>query len=175
MMISTAVNRSYSINTPRYSLDVLDANSAWIIDLRMYISLLGTRALPETFDILEHHLPSVLKAECFNQSGLPFETEVRATEVGHLFEHILLEYLCLMTPVPDGGSIAYEGKTEWDWISNTPGSFLITIGKISSRQDGFPGALRRTITLFDLIIGSRTMPVSDMAPISRYAALPAPN
>ncbi|KKR25220.1 MAG: hypothetical protein UT56_C0002G0034 [Candidatus Levybacteria bacterium GW2011_GWB1_39_7] len=56
--------------------------------------IIETDQLPKTFEILNKMLPSIFKSKCYNDKNLPFFIEVRSTEIGHLFEHIMLEYIC---------------------------------------------------------------------------------
>src|SRR3989344_4488342 len=65
-----------------------------MITMELSIPSVTTKDFPQTFAILQKRLPSVLQSQCFNEENIPFLLEVKTTEIGHLFEHILLEYLC---------------------------------------------------------------------------------
>src|SRR5688572_29431065 len=77
-----------------FSLDVNQNRLNTKIVMRLFVSTFSTKNIPQTYLLLEKHLPSILRSKCFNQNNYPFKIEVLDTEIGHLFEHILLEYLC---------------------------------------------------------------------------------
>src|SRR6266852_924914 len=88
---------------------------------------INTRTIPDAVSILNEHLPVIFSSKCFNEENKNFRQESRQTELGHLFEHIMLEYLC-MARLADGQSEAiYEGVTSWNWLKEKEGTFNIEI------------------------------------------------
>ncbi len=72
-----------------------------------------TKFLPATLPILTENLPSILKCQCFNDQNNSFGQECKNTELGHLFEHIMLEYLCIEKIQEGSSKASYEGITNW--------------------------------------------------------------
>lgn len=113
---------------------------------------INTADIPYTFDVLQSFLPSVLTTECFNDQGLPFSQEVKKTEIGHLFEHILLEYMCQFKINKGYKSAVYAGRTKWNWERDPKGVFHIRINCTLKDSDIFPLALGKSITLLKIIL-----------------------
>src|SRR5258706_436221 len=95
-----------------FSLFVQKKKHTTRILMKLNTPIVNTRELPETYQLLETDLPSILRSQCFNELHLPFASEVKSTEIGHLFEHILLEYLCI-SKLEQGISnrASYSGNT----------------------------------------------------------------
>ncbi len=97
------------------------------IKMKLFTNYLNTQNLPKTHSTLRRVLPSILGSKCFNEKHLAFAEEVKSTEIGHLFEHILLEYLTKLKKLYDGKSVSFSGVTSWDWTKEERGVFHITI------------------------------------------------
>lgn len=93
--------------------------------MRFPTTLLSTQSLPMTNRMLDEHLPSIFTSTCYNPQNLRFEDEVKKTEIAHLFEHIILEYLVLSSL--QKSNRVYEGVTSWDWRKEKRGTFRIKI------------------------------------------------
>ncbi len=89
--------------------------------------ILTTHSLPHTRQILKEYFPNVLKTSCFNDAGLPFHEEVKNTEIGHLFEHIMLSFLCELKVKSGFKKVSFRGVTEWNWKKDAKGTFHIKI------------------------------------------------
>lgn len=124
-----------------------------ILHLKIKKSQVQTRDLPDTVDILAKHLPSIFTNSCFNGKGLCFYDEVQNTEVGHLFEHILLEYMCL-AKIPYQNSVSFEGRTFWN--NDTRDLFRIEISCSPQDWTFFNTALAQGVFLMDTIYASST-------------------
>lgn len=111
-----------------------------------------TATLPTTGQILGRNLPSIFTCKCFNDANKEFSQECQNTELGHLFEHIMLEYLC-MEKIQEGSKDAvYEGVTKWNWEEDPIGTFYINI-KIDERElDIIEKAFKRAIWLLNKIL-----------------------
>lgn len=95
--------------------------------MQMKRPIVMTSKLPHTHTFLQTNFPQVLTTRCFNDSNLPFCEEVKNTEIAHLFEHILLQYLYQEKSARGFSQITFNGRTYWDWEKNPYGSFKIII------------------------------------------------
>src|SRR5260221_1214377 len=77
-----------------FSLAIIQKRTRTKITMDLLYNQINTKKIPLITDLLKENLPSVLATICYNDLNLPFHVEVLNTEIGHLFEHILLEYLC---------------------------------------------------------------------------------
>ena len=130
-----------------FSLRIYHYEKNTILTMKVFAPQITTNELPRTSLILQEALPNVLFSECFNEEKLPFFEEVKATEIGHLFEHILLEYLCLEKIANGYPEATYSGNTNWDWKKDPYGTFYITINVGKHELEFFPFALKKTIAL----------------------------
>lgn len=135
-----------------FSLIIQQKTSSTKIKMMMLTDPVNTAEFPYTFDLLQNYLPSVLTTECFNDQNLPFCQEVKNTELGHLFEHILLEYMCQLKIAKGHRSAAYAGRTRWNWKRDPRGLFHIHISCSLKDADIFPLALDKTINLMKIIL-----------------------
>lgn len=142
------------IQTEPYTLAISQSRKSILIYMELNTAHFHTNNFPRTYDILKHELPSVLSTKCFNKERLPFDREVINTEIGHLFEHILLQYLCIMK-LQDGSKKAlYKGLTQWDWDKDRKGTFHITISVNISDWEIFPRALKKSQRLLEKVLDS---------------------
>ncbi len=127
------------------------------LDILMVVNShdLTTKYLPQTLAILQTSLPTICQHKCFNNYNLPFSEELKNTEVGHLFEHIMLEYLSL-TKLESGRSNAcFSGETSWDWRVEDRGIFHIDI-KMSKNDFSLVNlAVQKSIALMNMIMLSK--------------------
>jgi hypothetical protein len=122
------------------------------ICLQVSPDLLYTGQLSATLKVLRKQLPSIFKCECFNEDNRPFREEVKNTELGHLFEHVLLEFLC-KEKLNDGCDFAdFSGVTNWNWKRDPRGTFHIHIGMKKEESMYFYKALQQTIEIINSII-----------------------
>jgi hypothetical protein len=121
--------------------------------------IVNTGHFPHTRTLLSNKLPGVLETRCFNNRNLPFKEEVKGTELGHLFEHMLLEYLYLEDKLR-GVLGVHTGKTSWDWEVNPRGFFEIEIDVRAEKHSVLVKALRKTIALYEELVMSMS-PQSD--------------
>lgn len=146
-----------SLNTyqsPFFNLSV--KHRIQTLKMVMYCSTpyLSTNLLPQTIKILKKTLPTVLLTECFNSEGLAFSKEVKNTEIAHLFEHLLLEYLCLEKISHGFSSASFSGRTHWNWIKYPKGSFFITITIEKTDLKFLPVSIEKSINLLEKILNS---------------------
>src|SRR4051812_9400342 len=108
-------SEKYSVEN-LFSLAIIQRNSSTNIMMQILNSPISTSRIPSVVEVLREHLPNVLMTQCFNDENLPFVVEVRNTETGHLFEHILLEYLCQLKIAKGHRRASYVGRTTWNWL-----------------------------------------------------------
>ena len=120
--------------------------------MQLSLPFATTRNLPATKTFLEEFAPTVLNTECFNELNLPFDQEVSNTEIGHLFEHILIDEFCLSQIRGGEKSSVVNGRTFWNWQENPFGTFEIWIDIGKDKFNTFLEALRKTIQLIENLI-----------------------
>lgn len=148
-----------------FTLTIAQLQTKTNITMCMNIPITNTRELPSTFHMLKKHLPTILMAQCFNSEELPFAKEVKQTEVGHLFEHMILEYLCILHLDKGYEQACFEGFTNWNWVKHPRGTFHITINAGENDQDIFEQALNHSIVLVSKIFErDKLLPLSYQSP-----------
>jgi len=115
-----------------------------------------TAALPKTVEFLTSELESILKCRCENPDNLPFSKEVRDTELGHLFEHVLLEYLCDEKINSGCDAAVFRGDTFWEIKKKAPHEFLIRIQIDISDSSLLAKALKKANFLMEKLFDIHT-------------------
>jgi hypothetical protein len=139
-----------------FSLAVTQKIRTTKIIMQSFNNHVTTASLPLTSSVLQLYLPHVLETECFNEEGLPFALEVKKTELGHLFEHILLEYLCAFKIAKGYKEAVFEGRTKWNWIRDPRGQFHIYLNCGKKDADILLPAIEKTIELMKRIMETDT-------------------
>ncbi|MDP2637812.1 MAG: hypothetical protein Q8P26_02015 [Candidatus Levybacteria bacterium] len=120
--------------------------------MRLNIPIVNTSSLPYTSLLLKKNIPSILWSKCFNPNKYSFPKEVQKTEIGHLFEHILLECLSQQR-IKDGKlNSVFNGLTQWDWTKEARGTFHITIDVGYNDKKTFEKAIEKSISIIRLIL-----------------------
>ncbi len=145
----------YMTQHPYYNLAIRKSANETAITMSLFTNYFHTDSIPSTYDILKKELPTVLKTECFNESGFAFSTEVKNTEIGHLFEHILLEYLCQQKIGNGHTRASFRGLTQWNWRKDEKGTFHITIEAKPEDTLFFKEALEKSVLLLNTILSSK--------------------
>ena len=145
------------INEKSYNLAVKHLSNQTFIKMSLTTTYFHTTNLPGTYEILRNNLPTVLNTECFNDSGLPFDEEVKNTEIGHLFEHIILEYLCQLKINEGHAKAIFKGVTNWNWKKDTRGTFHIFIDIDPSDVMFLDIALEKSVKLLNKILEESDM------------------
>lgn len=130
-----------------------------LIEMRMLTDILYTSELPGTFSILEQSIPSIFRATCYNYANLPFCEEVKRTEIGHLFEHLILENLCKIRIVQDNPDTEFSGVTNWNWRKHPRGTFHITIDSGKQIKDIINPALKLSCDILNNILVTKNIPL----------------
>lgn len=153
--MSILTSKHALINSPiPYQLAISQSKAETFITMTVSINQVHTNHFPSTYNILKANLPSVLKTKCFNDRNLPFDKEVLNTELGHLFEHILLQYLCNIKLKKGAKYANFKGVTHWNWKKDAPGTFHITLYASINDWQLFPEALEMSQKLLNKIIFS---------------------
>ncbi|HVT01274.1 MAG TPA: hypothetical protein VHE53_03535 [Patescibacteria group bacterium] len=149
-----------------YSITVTKGIYATKIKMNCLTPVVNTRQLPSSHKILREELPSIFNSKCFNDQDNPFIEEAKRTELGHLFEHVMLEYICMGKIEKGLKRVSVSGVTDWNWKREPFGTYNITlrVGKID--QTIIDEALKKTITLFDYILKSHALHTKKQKPIS---------
>jgi hypothetical protein len=125
-----------------------------VMEMKLRIPELTTAELPKTYHVLNTHLPSIFQCQCFNDKKIPFSKEVLQTEIGHLYEHIVLEYLCDEYCKHALKPTTFSGVTSWDWIKNPKGTFTIELSVGKKQEQLLNKALIKAAQLLNEIIST---------------------
>jgi hypothetical protein len=156
-----------------YHLSIKQSDTNTKIIMKVLQGTVNTRELPHTFPLLKKMLPSVLRSTCYNENDDPFYREVQHTEIGHLFEHILIEHLCLLKVSQGYDDVEFSGVTKWNWILHPKGSFHITVSANHEDISIFNDAMEKSIELTNLILQSGQKIVAQ-SPYQLHAAIEEP-
>lgn len=154
MSISPATLYPFEVFKDFFSLSILVSKNHTEIVMKMNTRTVNTIDIPLTYSLLQTHLPSILRAQCFNDEGTPFYEEVKQTELGHLFEHILLEYLCMLKISSGYNRATFAGTTNWNWKKDPRGTFHIHLTAGVKDAHFFSDGLEKTMNLFEKIMES---------------------
>lgn len=157
-----------SISSFNYSLDIQLNKDVTHILMKLNYDVVNTKAFPRTVSLLKQHIPSVLESKCFNYDNIPFSEEVKRTEIGHLFEHILLEQLCLLKVDQGYKQVSFKGVTSWNWVEEARGTFHIELDAGFAEADIFQQAIAATIEIVDQIYQPHVLNTS--VPTSQLSA-----
>ena len=142
-----------------FSLAVIQKRTRTRITMDVLYNQINTQEIPFVTDLLEENLPSVLATICYNEQDLPFCEEVQNTEIGHLFEHILLEYLCQYKMKKGARRATYAGRTTWNWVRDPFGRFHIHLTCGTKDADILPIALEQTVGLMKILLEYNPQPL----------------
>jgi len=138
-----------------FSVKIAHSKDSTNIQMDMTIPIVNTKVLPLTSNILNSYLPSIFYSKCFNERNQSFKREVQRTEIGHLFEHIILEYLFLIKESRGSKNVVHNGLTHWNWTEDYHGVFHIDIDCAQKDKEVFYEALTKSINLTMLILASK--------------------
>ncbi|MDO8659467.1 MAG: hypothetical protein Q7K54_02590 [Candidatus Parcubacteria bacterium] len=152
MAIATAQIFRTRYQNKLLTLTIDQSNKATDIFMQMLVPVMGTGDIPKAYHILKKYLPNILRAKCFNRDNYPFHIEVKNTEIGHLFEHILLQYLCDQKTSEGIKNAVHNGITRWDWKRYGKGVFHINVDAGCKEKEILNIALNKSINLINNII-----------------------
>jgi len=142
----------FLMDSKSYKLEIKNSQKGTYIKMIMLTDFFHTNSLPSTHEVLEENLPGVLLTKCFNDSGLPFDSEVKNTEIGHLFEHIILEFLCQKKIQSGSKKASFRGVTNWNWREDQRGTYHIEIDVKPADIIYFQYALEESVKLLNKIL-----------------------
>lgn len=138
-------------NFQKYSLEIFHGEEKTLIKMIVHDPRIITSQIPSTYPLLRQFLPTIFRCKCFNGANLAFSEEVQDTEVAHLFEHILLEYLCHAKVSSGVERITFKGETSWNWLMDPKGVFYIEIDAGHKDIFHFQTAMQKSVQLMNLI------------------------
>lgn len=142
-------------NSPFFACRINYNSSKVTLQMDCLTSLYYTKAMPQTLPLLRQYLPSIFESTCFNDANLSFCDEVKDTEIAHLFEHILLEYLCQAKVKSGVEDAIYNGMTTWNWNKDPKGRFFITIDAGLKDIYRFYEAFQKSTGLLEMIFSKQ--------------------
>jgi hypothetical protein len=83
-----------------------------------------THEVPRIPRILFKLFPHMATQRCYNDGGYSFRREAQATEIPHLFEHLIIE---IQDQVRRGMGAPFAGETQWNWTVDPRGRFYVTV------------------------------------------------
>lgn len=83
-----------------------------------------TSERPRIPRILFKLFPHMATQRCYNDGGHSLRREAQATEIPHLFEHLILE---IQDQVRRGIGSPFAGETQWNWTVDPRGRFYVTV------------------------------------------------
>ncbi|HRN70375.1 MAG TPA: hypothetical protein PLS49_04260 [Candidatus Woesebacteria bacterium] len=142
-----------SLQLNHYRLTLKEKKASAEIIMQMSTPILNTLQLPETYSILEQSLPGVINSACFNEKNLPFAEELKQTEIGHLFEHIILQILLEKRIALGHTNFAINGRTSWNTKKQLH-IFKITIEIEKDLNNIFKAAVNEASILLNNILNT---------------------
>ena len=157
-----------------FSFDIQRYKRSSKIVLKTLTPFVKTETIPATRAILKNRLPSVFRSKCFNENNYSFSREVRNTEIGHLFEHIILEYLSEFKCLQGAKHTVYNGLTSWNWVKEERGIFHIEIDAGYEDREIFNAAIQKSTILLEEILLSANNTISEInsVPQASYLTIP---
>ena len=137
-----------------------------------------TEGRPHIPRILFKMLPQMAAQHCFNDDGVSFSREAQATEIPHLFEHLIIE---IQNQVRRGVGDPFSGETRWNWTVDPRGRFYVTVdydnemvalGAIRLAESMINALDRRDIAHIDM--AREVTRLREIAKISRRLSAPPP-
>jgi hypothetical protein len=83
-----------------------------------------TNEVPRLPRILFKLFPHMATQRCYNDAGYSFRREAQATEIPHLFEHLIIE---IQDQVRRGVGAPFAGETHWNWTVDPRGRFYVMV------------------------------------------------
>lgn len=149
----------FAYNSLLFNLKIRQTSKITVIDMQLNIASVNTCDFPGTLTFIENHCPSVLRTQCFNDKNLPFALEVTQTEIGHLFEHLLIDELCVLKIKRGAKCASFRGTTSWNWQKNRYGSFQIWIDIGSNDLNLLIAGLKKAVRVTGNLIESHSLEI----------------
>lgn len=146
-----------------FSLSLSQQEELMYMKMQTHTPIVNTSDLPNTVLILKKLCPRVLRTKCFNDKNLPFREEVKHTEIGHMFEHIILAYLSEMYASKGIMNIVFNGQTNWNWQIDKRGTFHIYISPINKMPTILQEAIYKAVIVTEIIMKNNNT-ITDLSP-----------
>lgn len=146
-----------SINSESFDLTVSAEGETAELCMQLKTPFTTTKYIPHTYDFFVNNFPGVLETKCYNKENLPFCEKVKDTQIGHLFEHVLLQILA------EENNKHFRGVTEWDWREGKDplGKYYITVSVSQNEMHLLNKALQKAVELIEQLLGGlKPQPVS---------------
>lgn len=140
--------------SPNFSVLARQLDDCVILTQEIHNSATTTKDLPSTFSVLNQTIPSIFDNYCYNQNKYSFKKEVKNTEVGHLYEHLILENLKIFK-IDSCGKADVRGETHWDWIKDKKGTFNIVVYSDRGENGFFNKALGKATEVLEMIYATQ--------------------
>ncbi len=124
----------------------------WVLQFNITPSLSSTSKFPQLMEDLRILLPEIMVAQCDNPNNTPFCEEMKETQTAHLFEHMILEYLCKLRLRSGSSEASYEGRTFWDTTKAPGENSMIAISRQGESQLVFEEAVTLSMQLLTQLI-----------------------
>ncbi len=152
--LSSMPQPSWNYSSPNLTLTTKLNRNLIRFHFTMLHPVVNTKDLPQTTKLLKKHCPSVLSTKCNNALNLPFKEEVKATEVAHLFEHIILQQMCQEQIKEGYYSAEFSGRTIWETAAHPLRIFTIETSITRFHLPFLRPALKKSLALIELILDS---------------------
>lgn len=166
------MRKNFTYDSSFFSLRIQAHEYKTNITMRLHIPIITTARIPQTFVFLQNFLPEVLGTMCFNEQKLPFHKEVLNTEIGHLYEHMLLECLRDLKEKEGFALAEYNGVTDWDWTIDPKGVFHITVDSGHNELEILKKGLAKATKLLENLFLSQFKPLSAAVPLPLHTPSP---
>lgn len=124
----------------------------WLLQFSVNSDYCSTSQFPALQSDMRTLLPEILVAECDNPNKLPFYEEMQSTQTAHLYEHMVLEYLCKLKLKKGAREASYEGRTFWDATQPTGEESTIAVSRQGESKSQFLQAVRLSSQLLTTLI-----------------------
>ena len=137
------------INSKSFDLTLAADEESVELCMQLKTPFTTTKSIPSTFEFLQDNFPEVLVTKCYNKESLPFSEKVNDTQIGHLFEDVLLQLLA------EDHNRTFLGVTNWDWREgkDPKGTYYITISVSLNEMYLLKNALRKAVELIEQLLG----------------------
>lgn len=151
-------NHQYNYQSQNVQYSGGPLNNGWVFDYNVSPLMISTKSFPQTLEIVKRIIPGVLETECFNDHNFLFVEEIKNTEIGHLFEHIVI-YLLKENGIKNQQNnqvdeVVYEGRTYWNWKKNPRGKFFIEINGPQIETEIFLNIVKQANFVIESILES---------------------
>lgn len=163
------INNLTYTTTDFFEVSIFPKRKRSILIMKLWTDQMTTEKLPKITSILKENLPSIFSSICYNEKNFPFQKEMKNTEIGHLYEHILLEHIAQIHFKENGNQSEFVGVTSWDWKKSPRGTFEIEINVGAKDRE----VLLKAMKLTDNLIGRILLPLLSEVKAKQPAIQPA--